>query len=446
MNDNPVRALIANTPMHVRQIVLVVLCCLINTADGYDVLSLALAAPQLAKEWGVTPQRLGIAFSATSIGLVFGSMLVAPLADRLGRRTVVLAALVDITVVHWCSAMAHSILMITFLRLAMGVGLGTLVVSLNVLVAEFTNDRWRNVLLAILHLGFSLGTAISGAVAALMLQPYGWRAIFVGGGILNFAVLLIAIVFLLESPEYLTSRQPRNALARVNAILARLKRPLLQALPPMQSGGRARVSIAELLTPDMRQSTVLLWIASLTFAIVGYFLMNWKPQILVNAGMTPTQASYVGIVNGAFGALGHLSIAFLSKRIEETRLTGIYLAMMVVTLLVFGTVPASPALLLGTAGILNLFTVGAYTGLFLVAIKFYATETRTAGVGFMVGWGRVGAIIGPMLGGLLIGAKLDRVTTFTIFASLAVVPVLTMFLAARARSAIVRTPDRAEVQ
>jgi MFS family permease len=213
--------------------------------------------------------------------------------------------------------------MITFLRLAMGVGLGTLVVSLNVLVAEFTNDRWRNVLLAILHLGFSLGTAISGAVAALMLQPYGWRAIFVGGGILNFAVLLIAIVFLLESPEYLTSRQPRNALARVNAILARLKRPLLEALPPMQSGGRARVSIAELLTPDMRQSTVLLWIASLTFAIVGYFLMNWKPQILVNAGMTPTQASYVGIVNGAFGALGHLSIPILSKRIEETRLTGI---------------------------------------------------------------------------------------------------------------------------
>src|SRR5262245_46274209 len=120
MNENPVRALIASSPMHIRQFILVVLCCLINKADGYDVLSLALAAPQLAKEWGVSPQRLGIAFSATSIGLVLGAMLVAPLADRLGRRTVVLAALVDITIVHWCSSVADSIGVMTFLRLAMG--------------------------------------------------------------------------------------------------------------------------------------------------------------------------------------------------------------------------------------------------------------------------------------------------------------------------------------
>ncbi|HVY80091.1 MAG TPA: MFS transporter [Steroidobacteraceae bacterium] len=431
MNDNPVRALIASSPMHVRQVILVALCCLINTADGYDVLSLALAAPQLAREWGVSPARLGIAFSASSIGLILGAMLVAPLADRLGRRTLVLAALVDVTVVHWCSAMAESISVMTALRLAMGLGLGTLTVSLNVLVAEFSSDRWRNVLLAILHMGFSLGMAVSGAVAALLLQPFGWRAIFVGGGVFNLGVLLVALAFLLESPEYLTSRQPRNALARINAVLAKLKHAPLGVLPPMPTHGRPKISVAALLAPGTRQATVLLWLASLAFAVVGYFLMNWKPQILVNAGMTPTQASYVGIVNGAFGILGHLSIAVLSKRIEETRLTGIYLGLMVVTLLVFGTIPASPVLLLGTAGMLNLFTVGAYTGLFLVAIKFYSAEARNSGVGFMVGWSRAGAVIGPMLGGLLIGAKLDREMTFAVFASIAVVPVLSMFLAAR---------------
>jgi predicted MFS family arabinose efflux permease len=273
--------------------------------------------------------------------------------------------------------------------------------------------------------------AVSGAVAALLLQPFGWRAIFVGGGVLNLGVLLIALVFLLESPEYLTSRQPRNALARINSVLAKLKHAPLAVLPPMPTHDRPKISVAALLAPGTRQATVLLWLASLAFAIVGYFLMNWKPQILVNAGMTPTQASYVGIVNGAFGILGHLSIAVLSKRIEETRLTGIYLGLMVVILLVFGTIPASPVLLLGTAGMLNLFTVGAYTGLFLVAIKFYSAEARNSGVGFMVGWSRAGAVIGPMLGGLLIGAKLDREMTFAVFASIAVVPVLSMFLAAR---------------
>ena len=421
--------------MHIRQIVLVVLCCLINMADGYDVASLGLAAPVLTKDWGVSPQRLGIAFSATSMGLMLGAMFVAPLADRLGRRAVMLAALVDITIVHWASAVSSSIWVIAILRFCMGLGLGTLLVNLNVMVAEFANDRWRNLLLAILHTGFSLGTAASGAVAVFLLEPFGWRSLFIAGGIMNLAVLMIAIICLLESPEYLTTRQPRDALARVNRLLGLLKHAPLQALPPMQNEGRPKISVAALLAPQMRQATVLLWIASFTFAIVGYFLLNWKPQILVNSGMTPTQASYVGIVNGAFGVLGHLSIAFLSKRIEETRLTAIYFAMIVVTLVIFGTVPASPVLLLATAGVLNLFTVGTYTGLFLVAIKFYSTEMRNGGVGFMVGWSRAGAIVGPMLGGLLIGAQFSREMTFAVFAVIAVIPVVAMFQAARQRAA-----------
>lgn len=432
MNDNPVQALIARSPMHIRQVILVVLCCLINLSDGYDVLSLALAAPQLTKEWGVAPQMLGVAFSATSIGLVIGAFVVAPVADRVGRRSVVLAALLIITIAHWCLAASNSIWMVAALRFFKGIGLGTLVVSLNVLVAEFSNERWRNVLLGVLHTGFSLGMAVGGATAAWVMEPFGWRYIFVGGGILNGLVLLFAIVFMLESPEYLTTRQPRNALARVNVVLAKLKRPPLESLPQIQTGSRPKITVAALLAPDMRRTTILIWVASLTYAIVGYFLMNWKPQILVNAGLSPTQASYVGVINGAFGTLGHLSIGLLTRWIDETRLTGIYFAMVVVVLVIFGTIPANPVLLLGTSGVLTLFTVGAYTGLFLVAIKVYSAEMRNTGVGFVVGWGRVGAIIGPMLGGLLIGASFDRVMTFAVFASIAVIPVMSMFMAAGA--------------
>jgi MFS family permease len=434
MSQNPTRALIAASPMHVRQFLVTMICVLINTADGYDVLSLAFAAPKLTKELHISPEMLGLAFGATSVGLCLGAFLVAPLADRIGRRLVVLAALVVITLAHFGLAGSQGVAEIVALRLAMGTGLGTLVVSLNVMVAEFSNDRWRNVLLAIGHAGFSLGMAVSGAIAAWVLAPYGWRYIFIGGGALNVVVLLLAVGFLLESPEYLTSRQPRNALARVNDVLRKLRQAPLEALPPRTAGERQGISVAALLTPDIRKGTILIWIASLGYAIVGYFLMNWKPQILVNAGMTPTQASYVGIVNGVFGTMGHLSIAFLSKRIEETWLTGVYFTLLAVMLVVFATIPPIPWLLLGTSGVLTLFTVGAYTGLFLVAIKFYDTDTRNAGVGFVVGWGRVGAIIGPMLGGLLIGANFDRAMTFTVFATIAVIPVMTMFLAARTRN------------
>jgi len=431
MSSHPTRALIASSPMHLRQFIVTMICVLINTADGYDVLSLAFAAPKLTKELHIAPEMMGLAFSATSVGLCLGAFLVAPLADRMGRRLVVLSALVVITLAHFGLAGSNSVTEIVALRLAMGTGLGTLVVSLNVMVAEFSNDRWRNVLLSIGHAGFSLGMAVSGGIAAWVLAPYGWRYIFMGGGIINVVVLLLAIIFLLESPEYLTSRQPRNALARVNEVLRKLRQAPLESLPPLQPGGPAKTSVAALLTPDIRRGTILIWIASLGYAIVGYFLMNWKPQILVNAGMTATQASYVGIVNGVFGTMGHLSIAFLSRRIEETWLTGVYFTLLAVMLVVFATIPPIPWLLLGTSGVLTLFTVGAYTGLFLVAIKFYQAETRNAGVGFVVGWGRVGAIIGPLLGGLLIGANFDRSMTFAVFATIAIIPIMTMFMAAR---------------
>jgi len=434
MNQHPTRALIASSQMHLRQFIVTMICVLINTADGYDVLSLAFAAPQLTRELHISAELLGIAFSATSVGLCLGAFLVAPLADWMGRRRVVLSALVIITLAHFGLAGSQTATGIVALRLAMGTGLGTLVVSLNVMVAEFSNDRWRNVLLAIGHAGFSLGMAVSGGIAAWVLAPFGWRYIFIGGGALNVVVLLLAVAFLLESPDYLLSRQPRNALARVNDVLRKMKHAPLDTLPPPIAGDRPGINVGALLAPEIRRGTILIWVAALGYAIVGYFLMNWKPQILVNAGMSPTQASYVGIVNGVFGTMGHLSIAFLSRRIEETWLTGIYFTMLAIMLVVFAAIPPVPLLLLGTSGVLTLFTVGAYTGLFLVAIKFYDTSTRNAGVSFVVGWGRVGAIIGPLLGGALLGAGFDRSMMFAVFASIAIVPVMTMFLAARTRS------------
>ncbi len=165
--------------------------------------------------------------------------------------------------------------------------------------------------------------------------------------------------------------------------------------------------------------------------MVGYFLMNWKPQILVNCRHDPDPGQLCRHrqrrVRHARPPVHRLLSSAGSKR---PRLTAIYFAMLVVTLVVFGTVPASPVVLLGTSGVLNLFTVGAYTGLFLVAIKYYSTEMRNSGVGFVVGWGRVGAIIGPMLGGLLIGARSIESMTFAVFASIAVIPSMSMFLAA----------------
>ncbi|PQA86416.1 MFS transporter [Hyphococcus luteus] len=432
-SDNPAREVIAQSPMSLLQFLVVGLCCLINMSEGYDVLSLGLAAPELTKEWSVSPEILGLAFSATSVGLALGAFFVAPVADRVGRRTVILAAVAIITVVHWLSAIAGSIWVILALRFVMGLGLGTLVVSLNVMVSEFSNERWRNLLIASLHTGFSIGMALSGLVAANVLDTLGWRYIFVAGGVLNCVVLILGYFFLLESPEYLTSQQPRNALQRINKVLGKLNFTQLDALPPKKVKTKGKPSFALLLSEGMRTQTILIWVASFAYAIVGYFLMNWKPQVLVNAGLTPVMASYVGVLNGVFGVVGHISIAILTKWFDNVKLTAAYFALLTVALIFFGMAPPAPWLLLTTAGVMTMFTVGAYTGVFLVAINIYTVEMRNTGVGYIVGWGRVGSILGPMLGGLLVGAGLGRMSVFAVFAVISVIPALTMLLAGGGR-------------
>lgn len=446
VSPNPARDAIADSPMHIRQFIIVGLCCVLNMADGYDVLSLALAAPQLSRELNVAPQVMGLAFAANSVGLVFGAFFVAPLADRFGRRAIVLVAVAMITCIHWLLAVSPNIWAILILRGVMGVSLGTLVVSLNVIVSEYSNERWRSLLIAFLHTGFSLGMALSGLVAAEVLDPLGWRYIFVAGGVINLVVLVLSVIFLLESPEYLLGQQPRNALARVNAIMAKLHRKPLEALPPKAKKENDKPKFTLLMTKELRTQTLLMWVASFAYTLVGFFLMNWKPQVLVDAGLTPTMASYVGVFNGVFGTVGHISIGLLARRFNEAKLTATYFALLTVALIFFGAAPAEPLLLLFTAGIMTMFTVGAYTGIFLVAIKFYSVEARNTGVGFIVGWGRVGAIIGPMLGGVLVGAGLARSSIFIIFAAISVVPAIAMYLVGGGRLARTRTDETEEAQ
>ncbi|HEX7851607.1 MAG TPA: hypothetical protein VF485_17885, partial [Sphingomonas sp.] len=184
--------------------------------------------------------------------------------------------------------------------------------------------------------------------------------------------------------------------------------------------------------------TILIWIASLTYALVGYFLLNWKPTVLANAGLSPSLAAASGIITGACGAVGHLAMGLLGRRVGEGRLTAFFFSMAAVTLVIFGIMPAAPIPLLAMAGLTTFFVVGAYTGLFLVTAVMYPTAIQNTALGFVVGFGRIGAIIGPMIGGFLFSAGLTRMDTYIVFSIIAVIPAVTMYLvnrlAARAAS------------
>lgn len=422
---------IAKMPMRTRQYVIIALCCLINITEGYDMMSAAYTAPLFTAEWGAPRTALGILFSMGSLGLAFGAFAAAPIAERVGRRGVTFAALAGITLSHALSAMANSMEMLTILKFVMGVGLGMLVVSLNVLVSEFANDDRRNLMLSLLHTGFSIGMTISGAVTGLLLEPFGWRSVFVVGAGINIVLLAVLALFMWESPAYLLSARPRNALPRLNKILTGLGQPALSELPPPPRAARKENRAMALLSSDVRRLSLLMWTASFVYAVVGYFLLNWKPTVLVDAGLTPTQASFAGVAQGICGSVGHIVVGMLAKRVGEGRLTAIFFLVMGCVLVLFGNVHAGAPVMIALACTLTFFTVGSYTGVFLTTIAQYPLHLRSFGVGFVVGVGRAGAVVGPFIGGLLLGADIGRGATFVFFAALSVIPAMALLVLGR---------------
>lgn len=426
------RAIDPPAAMSVYQYAVVLLCCLINIADGFDVVSLAVAAPVLTKQWQVDPAILGTMFSAAAVGLVIGAFVIGPMADKIGRRPVMLGALGTLAAMLLLSGAATQIWQLFILRTITGIGLGTLVVCLNTTVAENSSEKARNLSLAVLHIGFTFGMMLGSGIAAYALQTGGWRLIFFAAGALNVVTFLLGLFLLGESREFLVRRQAPGDLARLNRLHRRMGIAELAEMPPRPPAAKERgAAVRAMLAPELRSWTILVWVASATYAIVGYFLMNWKPTILANAGLSPALAAGSGIITGACGTLGHLAMGMLGRRVGEGRLTAIFFGLAAVTLVVFGVMPPAPIPLLAVAGITTFFVVGAYTGLFLVSVTMYPPAIQNAGVGYVVGFGRIGAIIGPSIGGFLLSAGLSRMDTYFVFSAIAVIPVVAMHLANR---------------
>lgn len=423
MAQSELRSLIAAQPMAIFQFVVVALCIAMNISDGYDSASMSNAAPLIRNEWGVTPAMLGIAFSAQAIGMVVGAVFLAPLADRFGRRSIICVAMGLLAAAMLVSALAGNVETLTFLRFATGIGLGTMIVSLNVTMVEYTNARLGNILVALLHSGFAVGTTISGLVAVPLIEAFGWRGIFASGGMASAALCLLALLMLPESLDFLLAKQPKNALARVNAILGKMQKPPLAALPPprIEPAGKRPLRIMAVLTPTLRSPTLLLWLTAFMYYVVSYFQFQWTPAVLVEAGLPEHAALSSHTVTGLGSLTGNITMGLLAGALGSARLTGVYLTLAAVSLAMLGLAPADPTLMLGIAGLCSLFIQGAFTGMMITVVRFYPAELRSTGTGYVLGIGRIGAVLGPYAGGMMMSIGWERHSFYAVFAVLALV-------------------------
>lgn len=394
--------------MAAAQIGAIGLCIIINMMDGFEIFVPSLIATQLSRLWLLTPPQLGALFSAGLTGMIAGALALSPLADWWGRRRSALLCLIIITIGMALSAAAEGLGQLIAARLLTGIGVGAMLAVNNTIVAEYANNRWRDLAVCLQATGVPLGGALGG-LAAYLLADADWRWLFVFGA--AFSALLISAVaaWLPESLDFLLERRPPRALERANRLLLRLNMATYDFLPPTTVLDATLNSFAPA-GRRLGRDTLLICASCFLLMFTFYFLTNWMPKLLIDYGVS-TKAGISGAsIMNLGGVFGDLVFAALAIRWSAHRLGPIFMASCFVIVVFFAILPTRPEVLQFIAFFLGFVLFGSVTSIYATVPLIYPATRRASGTGLTLGIGRIGAAAGPFIGGLLISLAWPRTT------------------------------------
>jgi AAHS family 4-hydroxybenzoate transporter-like MFS transporter len=352
------------------------LCGLVQILDGYDLNTIGLAVPSLVKEWSLPPAAFTKAFVFSSIGIMVGALTAGPIADRFGRRPMLLVSVFVVGVFSLLSAWAPSLSWLVATRFLTGVGIGGAMPTTVALTADHIPERWRSTVIMFMFCGASLGGFVAGQVGGVIIPHLGWQGIFLMGGALPLVIL--PFLFVLPESTHLRDRRATN-------------------------GDAQRNPVAGLFSPGLAATTGLLWMIFLTNLLSMYLFGYWLPTVLTLQGLSPAQAATSASYHGAGGTIWPLVLAFFLARFraEWVLASNIVVGVIAVVGIVFGHAEGltlDALIFCAGAGF-----VGSQQGLNGFTGAAYPKEYRSTGIGWALGIGRLGGILGPVLGGILLG-------------------------------------------
>lgn len=397
------------------QISAVGICMILNAIDGFDVLAISFAAPALAKEWSLAPGELGILFSSGLVGMTLGSLLIAPLADRIGRRAMILASLIAVTLGMLLSAAARSPVELAILRAVTGLGIGAMLPSLATIVAEFSSLRRRELAVSTMSTGYPIGATLGGMAAVFLVGSFGWRGIFLFGGLLSLVILPIVAWRLPESLAFLVSRRPPGALEKTNHLLRRVGIPEVDRLPEL-AVSRPRTRFFDVVHGRLGLQSAALWTAFFCVMLSFYFVLSWTPKLLVDAGLRAEQGISGGVLLNVGGIAGALVLGLLAARIGKFRIVALSMIAGALSVAIFGYFAEGVVLAMTLALLVGYFLFASLVGLYAILPSIYPAAVRNTGAGLSVGVGRIGAIVSPYVAGLLLERGWSNSSTYVVFA------------------------------
>jgi AAHS family 4-hydroxybenzoate transporter-like MFS transporter len=392
-------------PLSGFQITTIGLCGLVLLLDGFDTQAIGFLVPPIAQEWKVPLAAFGPVGSAGLFGLMLGAMASGPIADRFGRKWTIIVSAFVFGGFSLVTVTAGSIRELVILRFLTGLGLGGAMPNVVALAAEYAPKRLQSTLVTLIFVGMGGGAVVASFVARAMIPTWGWRSVFYVGGILPIVLALFLIKALPESVRFLLirGREPE----RVAKIMARIAPDISHASfkPEVPPAARKGAAVKQLFMEGRAPGTVLLWIPFFMNLLILYFILFWMPALLSQAGF-PNSAGITAVLMFSIGG------------IVGTVLQGPLMNRLSVFGAIFGEFIASLALVIYAAQIFENFPLmmtvtfilgvtvqGAQAGINALAAMYYPTQIRSTGVGWALGVGRIGSIVGPLIGGLMLSMQ-----------------------------------------
>ena len=403
-----VGALIDRSRFSPRQLAIVALCGLIMVLDGYDSGEIAFVGPSLLREWHVQPSMLTLLFTVNGIAQIIAALFFGPITDRYGRRWIMIAGIAVTGLASFGSAYALGPNDFLAWRILCALGLAGVMTNAIALGAEYAPARARSFAVIALYCGFAVGQTLGAGIAAQVIPADGWRTVMIIGGVLPVAVALLCVFILPESIRFLALRRPHSP------VIARELRKIdpgavFETSTVFTSAEKAATKrpVRELFAEGRAPSTLLVWLVFLMNITGLIFLNSWVPTLLHAANVPIAEALRVTMVMQAGTIVSALFMAWCMDRWGAARVLVPAHLLGVVGLALFGqTIGGTAWLTFAMAAVMGAGIQGAQTAMIGFTAGLYPTAIRATGVGSAFGIGRIGTIIGPIYGGMVMSLAL----------------------------------------
>jgi len=413
-----VQSLIDSQRFSAYQWLILILCFMIVAVDGFDTAAMGYVAPALVQDWGIEKSSLGPVMSAALFGLAFGAIFAGPMADRVGRKKVLVLSVFFFGACSLATAFAPTVWWLTIMRFLTGLGLGAAMPNAVTLMSEYAPARRRAVLVNTMFCGFPLGSAAGGFFAAAIIPHYGWHSVLVFGGIVPLVLAVLLVATLPESIRYMVVRQyPADQIRKVLARVTGANVNDARAFTISETAPAAASAIGTVLAPRYRLGSAMLWLTYFMGLVIFYLLTSWMPTLMKDAGFTLQRASFLTALFPLGGGIGTIAAGWFMDRFNPNKVIAITYALTGVLIYAVGQGAGGEQFVLGALIFLAGTAMnGAQSSMPSLAAGFYPTQGRATGVAWMLGIGRFGGITGALLGAELLRMHLGFDRIFTLLA------------------------------